>query len=98
MLYLVYASLLQTEISASVRLNAFADNHSLNHAFKANNRGQAAETMNCLEQCVLNVNGWMNQNRLKMNSEKTKFILFGSLQHLHKVSIKSINVCGDLTK
>ena len=40
----------------------------------------------------------MNQNRLKMNSEKTKIILFGSLQHLHKCSIKSINVCGNLVK
>ena len=97
-LYSIYASSLQTEIPASVRLNAFADDHSLNHAFKANNREQEAETMNCLEQCVLNVNRWMNQNRLKMNSEKTEFILFGSQQHLHKCSTKSINVCGDLVK
>ena len=33
-----------------------------------------------------------------MNSEKTEFILFGSQQHLHKCSAKSINVCGDLVK
>ena len=59
-LYLAYASSLQTEIPASVRLNAFANDHSLNYAFKANNREQEAETMNCLEQCVLNVNRWMN--------------------------------------
>ena len=37
-LYTVYASSLQTEIPASVRLNAFADDHSLNYAFKVNNR------------------------------------------------------------
>ena len=67
-LYSVYASTLQTGIPGSVRLNAYADDHSLNHAFKANNEGQEAETINCLEQWVLNVNGWMNQNRLEMNS------------------------------
>ena len=50
-LYSVYASSLQTEISVSVRLNAFADDHSLNYAFKANNREQEVETMNCLEKC-----------------------------------------------
>ena len=64
-LYSVYASSLQTEIPASVRLNAFTDDHSLNHAFKANNRGQEAEAMNCLEQCILNVNRWMNPKMLK---------------------------------
>ena len=54
--------------------------------------------MNCLEQCILNLNRWMNQNRLKMNTDKTKFILFGSWQHLHKCSTKNINVCGNLVK
>ena len=34
-LYSVYASLLQPDIPASVRLNAFADDLSLNYAFKA---------------------------------------------------------------
>ena len=37
-LYSFYASSLQTEIPVSVRLNAFADDHSLNHVFKANNK------------------------------------------------------------
>ena len=63
-LYSVYASSLQTEIPVSIRLNAFADDHLLNYAFKANNREQEAETMNCLEQCICNVNRWMYQNRL----------------------------------
>ena len=92
---LVYASSIQIEIPASVRLNAFADDHSLNYAFKARNREQA-KTMNCLEQCLLNVNRCMNQNRLKMNTDKTKFILLGSQQHFHKCSTKNINVCGNL--
>ena len=87
----MYASSLQTEIPASVRLNAFANDHSLNYTFKANNREQEAETINCLEQCMLNVNRWMNQNKLKMNRDKTEFILFGSQQHGHKCSTKNIN-------
>ena len=88
-LYLVYASSLQTDIPASVRLNAFRDDHSLNYAFKANNSEQEAEIKNCLEQCIHNVNRWMIQNRLKMNTDKTKFNLFDSQQHLHKCSTKT---------
>ena len=98
MLYSAYAHSLQMEIPASVRLNTFADDHSLNYAFKANNMEQEDETMNCLEQCILNVNRWVNQNRLMINTDMTEFILFGSWQHLHKCSTKNINVCGDLVK
>ena len=87
-LYSVYAGSLQTEILANVRLNAFADDHSINYAFKANNREQEVETMNSLEQCLLGVNRWMTQNRLKMNTEKTEFIIFGSGQNLPKCSTK----------
>ena len=47
-LYSVYASSLQTEIPASMRLNAFADNHLLNCSFKANNRRQESGTMKLL--------------------------------------------------
>ena len=84
------------EIPASMRLNTVGDDHSLNYAFKAKNREQETETMSCLEQYVLIVNRWMSQNRLKMNTEKTKFILFGSQQHLYKCSTKNNNACGDL--
>ena len=97
-LYSVYASSLKTEILANVRLNALADDHSLNYAFKANNREQEVETMNSLEQCLLGINRWMNQNRLKMNTEKTEFIIFGSGQNLPKCSTKNINVCGDIAE
>ena len=40
----------------------------------------------------------MNQNRLKMNTDKTKFIIFGSQQNLLKCSNKNTNVCGNLVK
>ena len=54
--------------------------------------------MNCLEQCIHNVNRWMNQNRLKVNTYKTEFIIFGSWQNLLKSSTKSINVCDNLVE
>ena len=97
-LYSVYASSLHTEIPAYVRLNAFADDHSLSCAFKANSREQEVGTIYSLEQCLLEVNRWMNQNRLKMNTEKTEFIIFGSGQNLPKCSTDNINVCGDIVE
>ena len=37
----------------------------------------------------------MNQNKLKMNSEKTEFILFGSSKLLPYCTTNHINICGD---
>ena len=37
----------------------------------------------------------MNVNRLKMSTDKTEFVLFGSRYHLPKCEISSINICGD---
>lgn len=40
----------------------------------------------------------MKQNKLKMNSSKTKFILFGSRQQLEKCSVTEIDIAGDKIK
>ena len=38
----------------------------------------------------------MDANRLKMNPDKTKMILFGSHQQLAKVGTSALNVCGKI--
>ena len=43
-----------------------------------------------------NVKEWMDCNRLKMNSTKTDFILFGNKKQLQKCETKSINVAGEI--
>ena len=35
---------------------------------------------------------WMNENRLKMNNNKTEFILFGSKPQLDTCKTKTLNV------
>ena len=45
-----------------------------------------------LEECAANLKVWMNENRLKMNSDKTEFVLFGSRPQLDKCKTKALNV------
>ena len=45
-----------------------------------------------LESCISELRVWMNQNRLKLNDQKTEFIIFGTSSGLKKVSTKSIRV------
>ena len=42
----------------------------------------------------MDINNWMNLNRLKLNPSKTEFILFGSQQMVSISSSNSINVVG----
>ena len=48
--------------------------------------------MDELEKCATDLKVWMNENRLKMNNNKTEFILFGSKLQLDKCKIKTLNV------
>ena len=54
------------------------------------------QTINNLQQCMLNIKHWMDRARLKMNPSKTKFIYFGFNRQLDKCSEKEISVAGDL--
>ena len=82
-------------VSPPLNLNGFADDHSINISFKANDQDQEKHCITNLENCSVSINDWMNQNRLKMNSEKTEFILFGSPKLLPYCTTNHINVCGD---
>ena len=44
--------------------------------------------------CINEIRQWMKSNFLKLNDEKTEFMLFGSLQQLSKINIDCIHI-GD---
>ena len=54
------------------------------------------ETTLELEDTLINVKGWISQVKLKMNTEKTEFIIFGHSKQLEKCVTQQINVVGDM--
>ena len=93
-LYSAYARTLQTVIPEGTDLNGFADDHNVKKSFGAGNKVDEEAVISDLELCTTRINEWMNINRLKMNTDKTGFILFGS-RYLPKCETISINICGD---
>ena len=91
-LYNSYASTIETVIPDSILLNAFADDHTLLKDFSIKMENSVIDAKRCLEECLVNVGNWMDENRLKMNSEKTEFLLCGSRQQLAKCSLDNIMV------
>ena len=67
-------------------------NYHVHYTFKSSQ--QPADCITTLEKCIQEIRSWMRQNFLKLNDEKTEFLLFGSRQQLSKVSLPFITI-GD---
>ena len=96
--FIMYAATLFTEISYEglAELFGFADDHILYDVFSADSRSEEMETTLNLEDTLINVKGWMNLVKLKMNTEKTEFIIFGHSKQLEKCVTQQINEVGDM--
>ena len=80
-----------------INLHGFADDHIMKKSFSiTENNINELSTVSDLEECTSKVKEWMNHNRLKMNGEKTEFILYGSRQQLKKSVTNNINVTGEV--
>ena len=54
----------------SIELNGFADDHSLNKGFNPSVKSAESFTKQIMEHSLSEIDNWMCQNRLKMNSQK----------------------------
>ena len=75
-----------------IDLHGFADDHALKNSFKAGDLEVERTCILTLESTAGNVKTWMDQNRLKMNDERTEFIVFASHQLLPKCETKTLCV------
>ena len=77
-----------------IDLHGFANDHALKNSFKAGDLEVECTCISTLESTAGNVKTWMDQNRLKMNDEKSEFIVFTSCQLLPKCEAKTLRVNG----
>ena len=89
-LYLTYAGTVFDVIPSTISVYGFADDHTANKRFNPTSKRNEINAIRELEECAIDINNWMNANKLKMNSSKTEFILFGSKRQLEKCTTKSI--------
>ena len=106
--YLIYASTLQDVLDDSdsgemenqdklgrpITLSGFADDHIFKDKFKLKDKHDEIECKTGLEKCAKRVKSWMDSNRLKMNDDKTEYIVFSSSRMLTHIECDSINING----
>ena len=77
----------------NLNYHVYADDTQLYITFKSSQE-PADSCITTLEKCIQEIRSLMRQNFLKLNDEKTEFLLFGSRQQLSKVSLPFITI-GD---
>ena len=76
----------------NLQYHIYADDTQLYMSFKPIHG--ADQTIARIESCVSEIREWMSENFLKLNDEKTEFILIGSRQQLSKLNVPHITI-GD---
>ena len=91
-----YCSLIDQRVPKDITLNGFANDHSPRKSFPAGNRTQEQQTKLRMEHTFSNIKEWMESMCLKLNSEKTGYIMFGSRQQLTKINPELLHAGPDL--
>ena len=93
-----YCSLIDNQINNSITLSEFADDHSICKNFKAGNKDQEQQTKTDLEEAFKQIKCWMDAMCLKLNSDKSEYILFRPQAQLKMISPEPLNAHGNLTE
>ena len=68
----------------AVTYHLYADDQQLYLAFNPSNAGAKEQCIEQLQGCIADIRKWMSANMLKLNDEKTEFIMFGTNHQLKK--------------
>ena len=80
----------------NLEIHCYADDSQLYLSFCRNDTANQEAASARVERCIEDNRNWMLNDKLKLNDEKTKFKIIGTVQQLAKVSINSLRV-GDAT-
>ena len=75
-------------------VHAYADDTQLYLAFKPGNHANKTAAVSSTQSCIRDLHNWMLINKLKLNPDKTEFLILGTRQQLEKV-ITSHLVAGE---
>ena len=73
-------------------VNVYADDTQLYISFSPNDVDEQLNTLSAIKDCIAAIRSWMSEDKLKLNDDKTEFLLVGTKEQLAKVCIKDIKV------
>ena len=76
----------------NLEIHCYADNSQLYLSFCPNGNANQVATLARVERCIEDIRNWMLNDKLKLNDDKTEFMIIGTSQQLAKVCINSLRV------
>ena len=73
-------------------VHTYADDTQLYVSFSADSGSEQSAALGAMQSCIVDIRNWMLQDRLKLNDDKTEFIVIGTRQQLAKVNVDSLQV------
>jgi hypothetical protein len=98
-LFVMYASKLFTILESHLPdVHAFADDSQLYISFKPVSMIEQPAAIKAMQDCITDIKKWMLADKLKLNDDKTEFIIIGTRQQLAKVSVDSLCIVDEIIK
>ena len=76
----------------AVTYHLYADNQQLYLSFKPSKAEAKEQCIEQLQGCIADIRNWMSADMLKLNNEKTEFIMFGTNHQLKKTQSTSTRI------
>ena len=81
-----------------IEFHLYAENTQIYLSFKPSISNSKFDCIARIEKCINEINIWMTQNLLKLNSDKTEFILFSTRHQLSKIDDISVQIGNNTVK
>ena len=97
-LFTLYTCPLSQICAKHVLYHLYADDQQIYLSFKPGPTWVQSAQDDCvlwIERCIEEIRNWMAMNMLKLNDDKTEFIIFGTHQQLKKIDYITIRICSE---
>ena len=93
LLFTIYASKLFEVVKNHLpNIHAYADDTQIYLSFKPDSTAGEQDAITALQDCITDIRSWMIADRLKLNDDKTEFMIIGTRAQLDKVNVSEIVV------
>ena len=93
LLFTMYASKLFEVVKNHLpNIHAYADDTQIYLSFKPDSTAGEQDAITALHDCIIVIRSWMIADRLKLNDDKTEFMIIGTRAQLDKVNVSEIVV------